>query len=291
MCKEKNKIILKKRANHGGNWLKGKFKTSSKKKPLISIIIVTLNSQKYLNQTLKSIFNQRYKNYELIIVDGKSKDKTLSIVKKHEKKIDYWVSEKDRGIYDAFNKGINFARGEYLGFVNSDDILTRNAIYYLVKYHNSKKFDFIFGAVKKHWGILHGYKKWKVKFSWGFYSSHSTGFFIKKKAAEKVGKYKLKFKHHADWDYFYRMIVKKKLIGISSTKNELFGIFRRGGYSSKLIYDKHIEETIKIRISNKQNRFLIFFITLYKFYKNLHLVKNKKVTFKKIINQTIFTRT
>ena len=86
MCKEKNKIILKKRANHGGNWLKGKFKTSSKKKPLISIIIVTLNSQKYLNQTLKSIFNQRYKNYELIIVDGKSKDKTLSIVKKHEKK-------------------------------------------------------------------------------------------------------------------------------------------------------------------------------------------------------------
>jgi len=290
MCKEKNKIILKKRANHGGNWLKGKFKTSSKKKPLISIIIVTLNSQKYLDQTLKSIFNQRYKNYELIIVDGKSKDKTLSIVKKHEKKIDYWVSEKDRGIYDAFNKGINFARGEYLGFVNSDDILTRNAIYYLVKYHNSKKFDFIFGAVKKHWGILHGYKKWKVKFSWGFYSSHSTGFFIKKKAAEKVGKYKLKFKHHADWDYFYRMIVKKKLIGISSTKNELFGIFRRGGYSSKLIYDKHIEETIKIRISNKQNRFLIFFITLYKFYKNLHLVKNKKVTFKKIINQTIFTR-
>tara|TARA_Y100001970_G_scaffold136342_1_gene167778 strand:- start:3344 stop:4213 length:870 start_codon:yes stop_codon:yes gene_type:complete len=287
MCKEKNKKFLNKKANHGGRWLKGKFKKSSKKKPLISIITVTLNSQKYLDQTLKSIFNQRYKNYELIIIDGKSKDKTLSIIKKHEKKIDYWVSEKDKGIYDAFNKGMSYARGEYLGFVNSDDILTKNAIYYLVNYHNSKKFDFIFGAVKKHWGILHGYKKWKVKFSWGFYSSHSTGFFIKNKAAKKVGKYRVKFKHHADWDYFFRMIVKEKLLGISSTKKELFGIFRRGGYSSKLSFDKHIEETVKIRLFNNQNKFLVFLITVYKFYKNLHLIQNKKATFKKIINQTI----
>ena len=287
MCKEKNKSFLKRKANHGGTWLKGKFKINSKEKPLISIITVTLNSQKYLNETLKSIFNQRYKNYELIIIDGKSKDKTLSIIKKNQKKIDYWISEKDNGIYDAFNKGMSYARGEYLGFVNSDDILTKNAIYYLVKYHNSKKFDFIFGAVKKHWGVLYGYKKWKVRFSWGFYSSHSTGFFIKNKAAKKVGKYRVKFKHHADWDYFFRMIVKEKLLGISSKKTELFGIFRRGGYSSKLSFDKHIEETIKIRLINNQNKFLVFLITVYKFYKNLHLIQNKKNTFIKIINQTI----
>lgn len=275
---------------HGGRWLKNKFKYSLKNKPLISIITVTLNSQKHLEKTLKSIFNQNYFNYELIIIDGKSEDKTLSIIKKYEKNIDYWISEKDKGIYDAFNKGMNLARGDYLGFVNSDDLITKNALIYLIKYHKKYNFDFIFGAVKKHWGILYGYKKWKIKYSWGFYSSHSTGFYIKKEAAKKVGKYSLKFKHHADWDYFYRMIIKENLKGISSTKQELFGIFKRGGFSSKLIYDKHIEETINIRQSNGQNNFFILLITLYKFYKNIRLIKDKKETLKNIFYKTILKK-
>ena len=287
MLQKQNKIFKPKNTIHGGKWIKGIFKKIDKENPLISIITVTLNSQKYLEETLKSIFDQKYKNYELIIIDGKSNDKTLKIIKKNNKKIDYWISQKDKGIYDAFNKGLALARGQYIGFVNSDDVLTKNSLKYLAHYHRSKKFDFLFGAVKKHWGILHGYKKWKIKFSWGFYSSHSTGFFISNKAAKKVGKYNLKFKYHADWDYFYRMIIKKKLVGISSNKNELFGHFRRGGYSSNIAYDNHVLETIKIRLSNGQNNFFVLLITLYKFYKNLHLIKEKKKTFNNILSLTI----
>jgi len=287
MNKVNNIILKKKYIKHGGRWTKGLFKKNEQRRPLVTIITITLNSQKHLEKTLKSILKQKYDNYELIIIDGKSNDKTLKIINKYSDKIDYWISEKDKGIYDAFNKGLSLARGAYIGFVNSDDILTKNSIKYLVRYHHNKKFDFIFGAVKKHWGILYGYKKWKVKFSWGFYSSHSTGFFITNKAAKKVGKYNLKFKYHADWDYFYRMIVKKKLVGISSKRNELFGYFRRGGYSSNIIFDDHIFETIKIRLHNGQNNFFVLLITLYKFYKNLHLIKNKKKTFKKIFSLTI----
>ena len=103
-----------------------------KNKPLISIITVTLNSEKYLNETLKSIFNQKYKNYELIIIDGKSNDKTLSIIKKNIKKINLYKSEKDKGIYDAFNKGIKLASGDLIGIVNSDDILNQMHSRYLL---------------------------------------------------------------------------------------------------------------------------------------------------------------
>tara|TARA_B100002051_G_C16706625_1_gene624174 strand:+ start:218 stop:1087 length:870 start_codon:yes stop_codon:yes gene_type:complete len=288
MCKEKNKIIFNKKTNHGGNWLKGKFKFTSKKKPLISIITVTLNSQKYLEKTLKSIFSQQYKNYEIIIIDGKSKDRTLSIIKKYENKIDYWVSEKDKGIYDAFNKGMKFARGEYLGFVNSDDILNKKALKILARYNNKfPQIDFIFGCVKKHWGALYGYKPWKIKFSWGFYSSHSCGFFIKNESAKKLGKYNIKYKHHADWDYFYRMIVKYNLKGIGTKKNEVFGIFRRGGFSSKIDFKDSILETIKIRKKNGQNKFLVFFISVYRLLKNIRLVKSFKKTFILIFHESI----
>jgi glycosyltransferase involved in cell wall biosynthesis len=198
-------------------------------KPLISIITVVLNNEKYIQKTLDSIFKQTYKNYELIVIDGGSEDNTLNIIKKNRKKINFWISEKDKGIYDAFNKGLKYASGDYIGFVNSDDILLPNTIKILTKYirlHPEK--DFFFGAVKKHWGVLHGYKPWKIYFSWGFYSSHSTGFFIKSSSAKKVGKYNLKYKYSADYDYFYRMIVKKKMKGIGTKEKEVFGIFRRG---------------------------------------------------------------
>ena len=96
-------------------------------------------------------------------------------------KIDFYLSENDQGIYDAFNKGMKYVRGKYFGYVNSDDILNPNALEILSRYISSypEKDFFFFGAVKKHWGVLYGYKPWKVSFSWGFYSSHSTRIFYK----------------------------------------------------------------------------------------------------------------
>ena len=266
-----DKSLLKK---EGGLRQKDIIKSNTQEKPLITIITTTLNSGKYLEECLGSLHSQNYSNYEHIIIDGGSTDGTLEIIKKNEHKIDYWISKKDNGIYDAFNIGMNLAKGEYIGFLNSDDVYTPEALNILLRY--IKKYpekDFFFGAVRKHWGVLHGYRPLKIYWSWGFYSSHSTGFFIKSSSAKKVGKYNLKYKHSSDYDYFYRMIVKHKLKGIGTKKNELFGIFRRGGYSSTINFVSHFFEEIQIRIDNGQNRLLILFIFIFKFLKNLSRIK------------------
>ena len=260
--------------SHGGKRIFDRANEENKE-PLITIITIVKNNQNLLEETFKSIFNQSFKNFEYIVIDGLSEDKTLDIIKKNEKKINYWVSQKDKGIYYAFNKGLEFARGQLIGFVNSDDTLTINALEILSNYY--KKFpekDFYFGSVKKHWGVLHGYKPWKIKWSWGFYSSHSTGFFITRVAAKKVGYYNTIYKYHADYDYFFRMIVKHKFKGIATKQDEIFGIFRRGGFSSKIHYRKLFFEELRIRYNNKQNIAIILMIALYKILKHFNkLVK------------------
>ena len=263
-------FLLKKKftSKIGGKRLLLKNKVE-KRYPLISIITAVYNNSKHLQKTLNSIYNQSYKNFEIIVVDGGSIDDTLNIIKKNNSKIDFWISEKDKGIYDAFNKGMTFCNGDYIGFVNSDDILMPDALKILVKYiFKYPKIDFFFGAVKKHWGILHGYTPWKIYFSWGFYSSHSTGFFIKLKSAKKVGFYNLKYKYSSDYDYFFRMIVKKKLNGIGTKKEELFGIFNRGGYSSRVKFIDHFKEEIRIRKDNGQSLIMLALIIFYKSLKN-----------------------
>jgi glycosyltransferase involved in cell wall biosynthesis len=254
----------------GGLRTKNIFKKSVNKKPLISIITVVLNNEKYLEECILSLHNQKNQNYEHIIIDGGSSDNTIDIIKKYEDKIDYWCSSKDKGIYDAFNNGMKLAKGDYIGFLNSDDYYAHNTLELLNKYiENYPNKDFIFGAVKKHWGILYGYKPYKIYWSWGFYSSHSTGFFIKTDSAKKVGLYNLKYKYSSDYDFFFRMIVKKKLQGIGTKKNELFGTFRRGGFSSSVEYFDHFKEEIQIRLDNGQNKIMVLIIFIYKYLKNL----------------------
>ena len=239
-------------------------------KPLISIITVVLNDEENIEKTILSILNQKYKNIQYIIIDGNSKDKTKNIINKYLDKIDIFKSEKDDGIYDAFNKGLKLAKGDLIGFVNSGDELTNQSLLILEKYYNKyTRADFFFGAVKKHWAILHGYKKWKIYFSWGFYSSHSTGFFIKKDAAKIVGEYNLKYKYSSDYDYFYRMIIKHKLKGVGTKKNEIFGNFQRGGFSSKVNFFDHLVECTRIRLDNGQNRLMVLVTILIKYLFNL----------------------
>lgn len=244
-----------------------------KKNPLFSIITVVLNGEKYLEQTIKSVLSQSTKDFEYIVIDGGSTDNTLKIIKKYNKKITKWSSKKDKGIYDAFNKGIKISRGNFICIVNSDDILKKNALKIIKKYiQTNPGIDFIFGSVKKHWGVLHGYRPKIIKYSWGFYSSHSTGFFIKRKSAKKVGKYNIKYKYHADFDFFYRMIVKKKLKGMATKESEIVGVFRQGGFSSKTPYLPQMIEQLKIRLDNGQNFLLITFLGIFKFFKNFHRI-------------------
>jgi len=109
------------RKGEGGLRTKGYFKKSFEDKPLISIITVVYNGEQYLEETILSVINQTYDNVEYIIIDGGSSDETLDIIKKYEDRIDYWVSEKDDGISDAFNKGVKVSSGDYINFQGDGD--------------------------------------------------------------------------------------------------------------------------------------------------------------------------
>ena len=253
----------------GGLRKRGILKKDKNNLPLISIITVVLNNKKFLQQSINSVLNQSYKNYELIIIDGKSTDGTLDILKKKNSKIDYWISEKDKGIYDAMNKGIKLSRGSIISVLNSDDIFYRHALKTATSYFNQYQYiDFLFGSVIKY-KLLYGYRPWKIRWSFGFYSTHSIGFFIRKKSQKKVGYYNTKYKISSDYDFFYRMIVKHKLKGMATKKNEIFGKFRRGGFSSKLSFIDYLNETIRIRLDNGQNIFLVSIIFLLKYTRHL----------------------
>tara|TARA_B110001454_G_C12647375_1_gene403912 strand:- start:277 stop:1020 length:744 start_codon:yes stop_codon:yes gene_type:complete len=243
-----------------------------KKNYKISIITVTKNSEKFLEECILSVNNQSYKNYEHLIIDGNSTDNTVNLIKKHESKIKYWISESDNGLYDAMNKGINRCSGDIIGILNSDDIYFEQTLKIVNDYFNSSKnLDFLFGSVYKH-KLLHGYNPNKIRWSFGFYTSHSVGFFIKKESQLKVGLYNLKYKFSSDYDLFYRMIIKFKMKGIATTKNEIFGKFRRGGFSSNLSYLGHLKENTKIRIDNGQNIIFVYIIFLLRFFRNIKKV-------------------
>jgi len=244
--------------------------------PLISIITVSFNSEKYIEQTIKSVLDQSYKNIEYIIIDGGSSDQTVKIIKKYNNKIDYWVSQKDSGLWNAMNKGINLCNGSVIGIINSDDYYYKNAIQVVADYFNKyPEIDFVFGSVKKY-KLMHGFTPWKVKWSFGFYTSHSVGFFIRSNSQRILNKYNEKY-HSADLDLFYRAIVKFKMKGMATKKKEIMGVFRKGGISSRLNYIEHLKDLNRIRIDNGQNIIFVYIIFLYKIIKN----------FKKIISSII----
>ena len=112
---------MDKPTNIGGLRTKGYFKKSLPQKPLVTVITVVLNGGKYIEDTIKSVISQTYNNFEFIIIDGGSKDGTVEIIKKYDDVIDYWVSERDEGIYDAMNKGIDLTSGDWVNFMNAGD--------------------------------------------------------------------------------------------------------------------------------------------------------------------------
>ena len=104
------------RKGDGGLRTKGLFKTGLADKPLVTVVTVVFNGEKHLEETIQSVINQTYDNVEYIIIDGGSTDGTVDIIKKYEDKISYWISESDKGISDAFNKGVTSVTGEYINF-------------------------------------------------------------------------------------------------------------------------------------------------------------------------------
>ena len=230
-----------------------------------SIITVTLNSEATIEKCIQSIINQNYSNYEYIIIDGGSNDNTLKIINKYKDKVSVLISEKDNSIWDAMNKGINIATGDIIGFLNSDDFYYPNAIATANKYFINHNIDFLFGSVQKY-KLMHGYQPWKIKWSFGFYTSHSIGFFIKTQKHREVGLYNTKYLS-ADLDFFYKLINNFKMKGMSTKKDEVFGKFKSGGFSSKVNYIDHLIDLNRIRIGNNQNILFVYFLFLIKILK------------------------
>jgi len=235
--------------------------------PLFSIITPVLNNKNGLLKTIESIKKQSLPNYEHIVIDGGSTDGTLEVIK-NEKNITEWISEKDKGIYDAINKGLKISRGKYINTINSGDYYYSHDSLKIIKdYFEKNDVSFIFGAVLKK-KVFYKYEPNKMLWTFNFYPAHSSGFFIKKKAHDEIGNYNLRYPCSSDYDFFWRLIKKNKHKGLSTKKNEIIGVFEPGGFSANYGVFKHIWEETLIRFHNKQNKIVVITILILRLIKN-----------------------
>lgn len=229
---------------NGGLRTRGITKTGTPGHPLITVVTVVYNGEKTLEQTILSVVNQTYDNIEYIIVDGASTDGTLDIIRKYEDRIDYWQSEPDGGIYDAMNKGLYHAKGEFLIFMGADDVFneksvvvqvvseiktsTRGRIYYgdVIRSTNKERYDGFFSSVKMaHKNICH------------------QAIFYPKEVYKK-NCYDTSYKYFADYVYNIKLFKKMKYIDVIVSKYNDTGIssqsidkkFRRNIYFLVPVY-------------------------------------------------------
>lgn len=173
----------------------------------ISIITITYNSEKTLEDTIKSVAAQEYPELEYLIIDGGSKDHTLDIVKKYPNVVTKWISEPDKGISDAFNKGISMATGDIIGLINSDDILFKDALKKIGENYN-ENVDIIYGdkIVVDPNIVSRSYQKAlplnTIQYCLPF--CHQSCF-IRKSCYERFGLYSLNYKCCMDLDLILKM--------------------------------------------------------------------------------------
>lgn len=216
---------------------------SPETKPLITVVTVVYNGEKFLEETILSVINQTYDNVEYIIIDGGSTDGTLDIIKKYEHAIDYWVSEKDKGIYDAMNKGIQVAMGQFIGFVNADDYIYKETISELGIAASKVEFDFTVGNVdiltekgeiSKRMYFVEDFKN-NDRYRLDMVTPHQA-FFTSSNLLNKIGLFDAGFKLSADFDMTIRAIDQSKNFYVF--KN-VVGVFREGGVSGS--YSSYLE--------------------------------------------------
>lgn len=186
-------------------------------KPLISIITVSYNSRKTISRTIESVLNQTYTNIEYIIIDGLSNDGTINIIKEYEKKfnnknIKYkWVTERDNGIYDAMNKGIEIATGEIIGIINSDDFYELTAIENLVyEYNRDESYDVYHGIVKYYDNNKLTMIRASNEVSLKKHMIEHPGCFVKKDIYREMNNFDCSYKYAADYDFLCKLSENKK---------------------------------------------------------------------------------
>jgi glycosyltransferase involved in cell wall biosynthesis len=176
--------------------------------PVISIITVVFNGEKHLEQTIRSVLDQTYAHVQYIIIDGGSTDQSVTIIKKYERNIYFWVSEKDNGISDAFNKGIARATGDIIGIINADDWYEPNTLERVASQMGET--DVCFGDVQ-FW--KNGQKEFIQKGNLKLLSKEITiihpTVFVKRKIYETYGGFDLHYRCAMDYDLLLRLKVNK----------------------------------------------------------------------------------
>lgn len=186
----------------------------------ISIVTVVYNNAATIGHAIDSVLAQDYPNIEYIVVDGMSTDGTVDIIKGYGNRITQFVSEKDKGIYDAMNKGIRMATGDVVGILNADDFFYNNTIVSAIaaefvadKTLDATLGDIVFIAENDHKRVLRHYssKKWRPsKFAWGYMPAHPA-FFCRKVHFDRYGYYKTYYKIAADYELLIRFLLLHRL--------------------------------------------------------------------------------
>ena len=206
----------------------------------ISVITVVFNGGETIEETIKSIVNQDYPRIEYIIVDGKSTDRTLDIVKKYESKISKIISEKDSGLYDAMNKGLKFSTGDFVIFINSGDKFSHAGV--LSEVFNTKENDFsktdvVYGEtdiIDNEGNILHSRRHRPPEdlkytdFLKGMLVCHQS-FFARRTMCSP---YNTKYKYAADYDWCLNVLKKSRL---NYNSHKTISHFLEGGRTAKTI--------------------------------------------------------
>jgi putative colanic acid biosynthesis glycosyltransferase len=229
--------------------------------PKITIITVVLNGQFVIEKTILSTINQNYTNIEYIIIDGNSMDDTLTIINKHKSSIDIIISEKDFGIYDAMNKGINLSTGQWIIFMNAGDIFfSNNTVKDIVMSIPIHNYDFIYGNNQ----VIYKSGKCKItqskpieKINKGSIFSHQA--VLIKSKIQKQNLYNPRQKIAADFEFFYNQYLhNRSFLRIEST----IAIIEAGGLSDLNRIDTIVAWWSIVKKSNKINFYFISKIIL-----------------------------
>ncbi len=207
--------------------------------PKVTIITVNYNNGAGLGETILSVIGQSFSDYEYIIVDGGSSDESRSIIERNAHWLSSWISEKDNGIYDAMNKGITKATGEYLMFLNSGDVMENDQV--LGTFYEHEKMngsDIYYGNIRLGYdntSKLHTYPKCLSLDFWKSYTINHQASFIKKHLFAELGPYNISYTLAADYEFFLRSFVHGKqfihidhelvqfnLDGVSRDKKDLY---------------------------------------------------------------------
>lgn len=190
-------------------------------KPLVSVITVVFNGATTLEDTIRSVLQQTYDNIEHIIIDGASNDGTLDIIRKYDAEVDYWLSEPDVGIYDAMNKGIAFASGDYIGMLNADDFFaSAQSVEKIVACLVANQLDAVFSQLdvvqaNNPFQILRKYRVARFDtfmLRIGVMPPHPT-FYCRKSCYEKLGPdpYRTDYRIAADFELLVRLLLTQKI--------------------------------------------------------------------------------